>query len=280
MFLKSSASRHVSKHLFGRFFSSATAFEYIVTDVISKVGIIELNRPKALNALCDGLMNEVNTAAFKFDADPNIGAIILTGSQKAFAAGADIKEMANREFIEVYNSSMFENWQDITKVKKPVIAAVNGYALGGGCELAMMCDIIIAGHTAMFGQPEIKLGTIPGAGGTQRLIRAIGKAKAMEMVLSGNMMDANQAEQSGLISRVVPADALFDEALKLATTIASYSQPMVRMCKEAVNASYESSLNEGLKLESRLFYSTFATADQKEGMDAFVSKRKADFKNV
>lgn len=259
--------------------SSAKAYEYIVTDVIDNVGVIELNRPKALNALCDNLMQEVNAAAFAFDANDAIGAIILTGSTKAFAAGADIKEMADKDFIDVYNTSMFESWQDITKVKKPVIAAVNGYALGGGCELAMMCDIIIAGHKAMFGQPEIKLGTIPGAGGTQRLVRAIGKAKAMEMVLSGNMIDASQAEKDGLVSRVVPSDMLMEEALKLASVIASYSQPIVRMAKEAVNTSYEVGLTESLKQERALFYSSFATHDQKEGMAAFIAKRKPEFQH-
>ena len=222
-------------------------------------------------------MQEVNGAAFAFDADPTIGAIVLTGSDKAFAAGADIKEMASREFIEVYNTSMFENWQDITKVRKPIIAGVNGYALGGGCELAMMCDIIIAGHTAMFGQPEIKLGTIPGAGGTQRLVRAVGKSKAMEMCLTGNMIDAQQAERDGLVSRVVASDVLMEECLKTAQKIASFSKPSVRMVKEAVNASYEQSLKESLKFESRLFYSSFATKDQKEGMAAFVEKRKPTF---
>lgn len=232
---------------------------------------------QALNALCDGLMQEVNAAAFAFDNDPNIGAIVVTGSKKAFAAGADIKEMATREFVDVYNTSMFQNWQDITQVKKPVIAGVNGYALGGGCELAMMCDLIIAGENAVFGQPEIKLGTIPGAGGTQRLVRAIGKSKAMEMVLTGNNKDAHEAERDGLVCKVVPVDDLMDECLKTAQKIASYSQPSVKMCKEAVNAAFESSLKEGLKFESRLFYSSFATKDQKEGMAAFVEKRKPEF---
>lgn len=275
--------------------SAVGSWEYIKTDVNGKVGIIQLNRPKALNALCDGLIGEVNKAAQSFDKDDNISAIILTGSDKAFAgtlrlltrqcmtvacvAGADIKEMATREFIEVYNSTMFGNWGDITKVHKPVIAAVNGFALGGGCELAMMCDFIIAGDKAKFGQPEIKLGTIPGAGGTQRLIRAIGKSKAMHLVLTGDMIDAQQAERDGLVAKVVPAEKLMEEALAIANKIAAHSRPITRMAKEAVNASYEMSLQEGLKYEGRLFYATFATHDQKEGMDAFVNKRAPTFKH-
>jgi enoyl-CoA hydratase/carnithine racemase len=194
-------------------------------------------------------------------------------------AGADIKEMADKTFVEAYSTNMFANWGDITKVKKPVIAAVNGYALGGGCELAMLCDFIIAGDKAKFGQPEITLGTIPGCGGTQRLIRAVGKSKAMEMILSGNMIDAQQAERDGLVARVVPADKLLEETLKVADKIAGFSQPVVKMCKEAVNAAYEQTLQEGLKYESRLFWSSFATKDQKEGMAAFVEKRKANFTN-
>ncbi|KAF0690169.1 Aste57867_18419 [Aphanomyces stellatus] len=260
-----------------RSMSASQTFEYIKTDVQGKVGIITLHRPKALNALCDGLMQEVNVAARTFDKDAGIGAIILTGSEKAFAAGADIKEMATREFIEVYNASMFSSWGDITKTQKPVIAAVNGFALGGGCELAMMCDFIIAGDKAKFGQPEIKLGTIPGAGGTQRLTRAIGKSKAMHLVLTGDMIDAHQAERDGLVAKVVPADKLLEEALAVANKIAAYSKPITRMAKEAVNASYETSLQEGLKYEGRLFYSSFATHDQKEGMAAFVEKRAANF---
>ncbi|OQS04454.1 enoyl-CoA hydratase, mitochondrial precursor [Thraustotheca clavata] len=260
-----------------RLMSSGSSWEYIKTEVNGKVGIIQLHRPKALNALCDGLINEVNTAAQGFDKNDDISAIILTGSEKAFAAGADIKEMATREFIDVYNSTMFANWGDITKVKKPVIAAVNGFALGGGCELAMMCDMIIAGDKAKFGQPEIKLGTIPGVGGTQRLIRAIGKSKAMHLVLTGDMIDAHQAERDGLVAKVVPADKLMEEALAVANKIAAYSRPITRMAKEAVNASYEMSLQEGLKYEGRLFYASFATADQKEGMDAFVNKRAPTF---
>ncbi|RHY31851.1 hypothetical protein DYB32_003105, partial [Aphanomyces invadans] len=261
-------------------YAAAETLEYIKTDVQGKVGIITLNRPKALNALCDGLINEVNAEAKNFDKDPNISAIIVTGSEKAFAAGADIKEMATREFIEVYNTTMFANWGDITKIQKPVIAAVNGFALGGGCELAMLCDMIIAGDGAKFGQPEIKLGTIPGCGGTQRLIRAVGKSKAMHMILTGDMIDALQAERDGLVAKVVPADKLLEEALAVANKIAAYSQPITRMAKEAVNASYEMTLQESIKYEARLFYSSFATHDQKEGMAAFIEKRKPNFKNV
>lgn len=194
-------------------------------------------------------------------------------------AGADIKEMANVNFVDAYSTNMFANWGEITKIKKPVIAAVNGYALGGGCEFAMLCDFIIAGDKAKFGQPEITLGTLPGCGGTQRLIRAVGKSKAMEMILTGNMIDAHQAERDGLVARVVPADQLLEEAIKTAEKIASFSQPIVKMCKEAVNAAHEQSLQEGLKFESRLFWSSFATKDQKEGMAAFVAKRKANFTN-
>ncbi|RQM28339.1 hypothetical protein B5M09_007488 [Aphanomyces astaci] len=232
--------------------------------VVRILGIITLNRPKQLNALCDGLINELNAEAKNFDKDPNISAII---------------EMATREFIEVYNTTMFANWGDIAKIQKPVIAAVNGFALGGGCELAMLCDMIIAGDTAKFGQPEIKLGTIPGCGGTQRLIRAIGKSKAMHLILTGDLIDAHQAERDGLVAKVVPADNLLDEALAVANKIATYSQPITRMAKEAVNASYEMSLQESVKYEARLFYGSFATHDQKEGMAAFVEKRKPNFKN-
>ncbi|OQR85832.1 enoyl-CoA hydratase, mitochondrial precursor [Achlya hypogyna] len=273
----SATSARILRAPAARCFSSTGSWEYIKTDVNGKVGIIQLDRPKALNALCDGLISEVNKAAHAFDKDENISAIILTGSDKAFAAGADIKEMATRSFIECYNATMFANWGDITKVHKPVIAAVNGFALGGGCELAMMCDFIIAGDKAKFGQPEIKLGTIPGVGGTQRLIRAIGKSKAMHLVLTGDMIDAHQAERDGLVAKVVPADKLMEEAIAIANKIAGYSQPITRMAKEAVNASFEMSLQEGLKYEGRLFYSTFATHDQKEGMDAFVNKRAPTF---
>ncbi|TDH71253.1 hypothetical protein CCR75_002781 [Bremia lactucae] len=277
--LRPSCSSLALRRPFIRCFASKAEYENILTEVHGKVAVITLHRPKALNALCSPLIEELNAAAHGFDVDKNIGAIIITGSDKAFAAGADIKEMANKSFVEAYNSNMFANWGDITKVSKPVIAAVNGYALGGGCELAMLCDFIIAGDSAKFGQPEITLGTIPGCGGTQRLIRAIGKAKAMEMVLTGNMIDAQEAQKSGLVARVVPSDQLLDEALKTANKIASFSQPVVKMAKEAVNAAHEQTLQEGLKFESRLFWSSFATKDQKEGMAAFVDKRKAEFKN-
>lgn len=264
-----------------RSMSSATSgsYEYIIPSVQGKVGIIQLNRPKALNALCDGLMQEVNGAAQAFDNDDDVGAIVITGSEKAFAAGADIKEMSTREFVEVYNGDMLASWQDITKVGKPVIAAVNGFALGGGCELAMMCDIIIAGDKAKFGQPEIKLGTIPGAGGSQRLVRAIGKSKAMEMCLTGDMMSAEEADRNGLVSRVVPADKLVEEAVALGEKISSFGQPSVKMCKDAINTSFEVTLKEGLKYEKSLFFSTFATEDQKEGMAAFKEKRQPNFTN-
>jgi len=264
-----------------RSMSSATSgsYEYIIPSVQGKVGIIQLNRPKALNALCDGLMQEVNGAAQAFDNDGDVGAIVITGSEKAFAAGADIKEMSTREFVEVYNGDMLASWQDITKVGKPVIAAVNGFALGGGCELAMMCDIIIAGDKAKFGQPEIKLGTIPGAGGSQRLVRAIGKSKAMEMCLTGDMMSAEEADRNGLVSRVVPADKLVEEAVALGEKISSFGQPSVKMCKDAINTSFEVTLKEGLKYEKSLFFSTFATEDQKEGMAAFKEKRQPNFTN-
>ncbi|GLD92140.1 hypothetical protein PINS_up000673 [Pythium insidiosum] len=273
------ALRHATKIRtpLARSFAAKAEYEFITTEIRGKVGLITLNRPKALNALCTGLIHEVNGAAHAFDANEKVGAIVITGSDKAFAAGADIKEMANKSFVEAYKSNMFADWGDITKVTKPVIAAVNGYALGGGCELAMLCDMIIAGDKAKFGQPEITLGTIPGCGGTQRLIRAVGKSKAMEMILTGNMIDAHQAERDGLVARVVPADKLLEEALKTADKIASFSQPVVKMAKEAVNAAFEQSLQEGLKYESRLFWSSFATKDQKEGMAAFVEKRKPNF---
>ncbi|KAL0586275.1 hypothetical protein ABG067_004124 [Albugo candida] len=260
-----------------RLYFLAAKYEHIIAEAKENVGIITLNRPKALNALCTPLIHEVNTAAHAFDADESVGVIVLTGNEKAFAAGADIKEMAPKNFIDVYATNMFEDWREITKIRKPVIAAVNGYALGGGCELAMMCDIIIAGESAIFGQPEVKLGTIPGVGGTQRLVRAIGKSKAMEMVLTGNTISAQQAERDGLVAKVVPSDQLLVETLKIASTIASYSHPIIKMAKEAINVAYEQSLQEGLKFEQRLFWSSFGTKDQKEGMAAFVEKRKASF---
>ncbi|CAN7247088.1 MULTISPECIES: enoyl-CoA hydratase [unclassified Variovorax] len=245
-----------------------------------KVGIVTLNRPKALNALNDALMTELGNALKAFDADEAIGCIIVTGSERAFAAGADIGAMASYSFTDVYKGDYItRNWETIRSVRKPVIAAVSGFALGGGCELAMMCDFIIAADNAKFGQPEIKLGVIPGAGGTQRLPRAVGKAKAMDMALTGRMMDAAEAERSGLVSRVVPYDKLMDEALGAALVIADFSQVAVMAAKESVNRAFESSLADGVMFERRLFHALFATADQKEGMDAFVNKRKAAFKH-
>ena len=245
-----------------------------------KVGIITLNRPKQLNALNDQLMTELGSALKAFDADPAIGCMIITGSEKAFAAGADIGAMASLNFADAYKGDFItRNWEQIRSVRKPVIAAVSGFALGGGCELAMMCDFIIAADNARFGQPEIKLGIIPGAGGTQRLPRAIGKAKAMDLALTGRMMDATEAERAGLVSRVVPLEKLMEEALGAALMICDYSQIATMAAKESVNRAFESSLNEGVLFERRLFHSLFATADQKEGMDAFVNKRKANFKN-
>ncbi|VTU36982.1 putative enoyl-CoA hydratase echA8 [Variovorax sp. PBL-H6] len=245
-----------------------------------KVGIVTLNRPKALNALNDALMIELGDALKAFDADPAIGCTIVTGSERAFAAGADIGAMASYSFVDVYKGDYItRNWEIIRSVRKPVIAAVSGFALGGGCELAMMCDFIIAADNAKFGQPEIKLGVIPGAGGTQRLPRAVGKAKAMDMALTGRMMDAVEAERSGLVSRVVPYDKLMDEALGAALVIADFSQVAVMAAKESVNRAFESSLSDGVMFERRLFHALFATTDQKEGMDAFVNKRKAAFKH-
>ncbi|MEY4099439.1 MAG: hypothetical protein RL300_610 [Pseudomonadota bacterium] len=245
-----------------------------------KVGIITLNRPKQLNALNDQLMTELGTAMQAFDADPAIHCMIITGSEKAFAAGADIGAMANYSFADVYKTDYItRNWEAMRAVRKPVIAAVSGFALGGGCELAMMCDFIIAADNARFGQPEVKLGIIPGAGGTQRLPRAVGKAKAMDLALTGRMMDASEAERSGLVSRVVPLDKLMDEALGAALMISEFSQLAVMAAKESVNRAFEGSLSDGIMFERRMFHAMFATADQKEGMDAFVNKRKAVFKH-
>ena len=243
-----------------------------------KVGIITLNRPQQLNALNDQLMDELGHALKAWDADAAIGCMVITGSEKAFAAGADITAMAKYSFSDVYQGDYItRNWEALRKVRKPVIAAVSGFALGGGCELAMMCDFIIAADNARFGQPEIKLGVIPGAGGTQRLPRAVGKAKAMDMALTGRMMDATEAERAGLVSRVVPLDKLMEEALAAALMICSYSQLATRAAKEAVNRAFESGLSDGVHFERRLFHALFATADQKEGMDAFVNKRKPVF---
>ena len=243
-----------------------------------RVGIITLNRPKALNALNDALMDELGAALLAYDADPKIGCIVLTGSEKAFAAGADISVMASFDFADAYGQDFItRNWEQIRRVRKPVIAAVSGFALGGGCELAMMCDFIIAAENARFGQPEIKLGIIAGAGGTQRLPRAVGKAKAMDMALTGRMMDATEAERAGLVSRVVPYDKLMDEALGAALMICDYGQHSVMATKEAVNRAFESGLSDGLMFERRLFHAMFATTDQKEGMAAFLEKRKPVF---
>lgn len=245
-----------------------------------RVGIIRLNRPQALNALCDQLVAELGIALDDLENDDAIGAIILTGSEKAFAAGADIKEMAARGFVDVLVKDFIsKGWERVAACRKPVVAAVAGFALGGGCEMAMMCDIIIAAENAKFGQPEITLGILPGAGGTQRLTRAVGKAKAMDLVLTGRMMDAAEAERSGLVARVVPAEKLMEEAMAAATKIAGFSLPIVLMAKESVNRAFESSLAEGVKFERRLFHAAFATEDQKEGMAAFVEKRKPAFKH-
>jgi enoyl-CoA hydratase len=255
-------------------------YECILVETRGRVGLITLNRPKQLNALNDTLMNELGDAMLAFDANEDIGAMVITGSEKAFAAGADIGAMATWTYMDVYKTDYItRNWETIRRVRKPIIAAVGGFCLGGGCELAMMCDFIIAAETAKFGQPEIKLGIIPGAGGTQRTPRAIGKAKAMDLCLTGRMMDSAEAERAGLVSRIVPADKLLSEAIDAATVIASYSLPAVMMAKESVNRAYETTLTEGVLFERRSFHSLFATDDQKEGMKAFVEKRKPDFKH-
>ncbi|QYY31218.1 MULTISPECIES: enoyl-CoA hydratase [Cupriavidus] len=256
------------------------SYENILVETRGRVGLVTLHRPKALNALNDALMDELGAALTVFDKDENIGAIVITGSEKAFAAGADIGMMAKYSFMDVYKGDYItRNWETIRTIRKPVIAAVAGYALGGGSELAMMCDIIIAAENARFGQPEVKLGTMPGAGGTQRMPRAVSKAKAMDLCLTARMMDAAEAERAGLVSRVVPADKLLDEALAAAETIAGYSLPVVMMIKESINAAYETTLAEGVRFERRLFHATFASEDQKEGMAAFVEKRSPDFKH-
>jgi enoyl-CoA hydratase len=253
------------------------AFETILVDKRDTIAVITLNRPKQLNALNGQLVDELRRALANLDADPAIAAVVLTGSDKAFAAGADIKEMAELDFASAYGSDFIGAWHKIAEHKKPVIAAVAGYALGGGCELALMCDIILAAENAKFGQPEINLGTIPGAGGTQRLTRAIGKSKAMEMILTGRNMDAVEAERANLVARVVPLGDLLDEAVALAQAIATKSQPIVAMAKEAVDVAYETTLAEGIRFEKRSFYATFATADRREGMLAFAEKRSPNF---
>ena len=255
------------------------AYDTIKVETNGKVGVITLNRPKALNALNTKLMGEVIEAAQAFDANTKIGCIVLTGSEKAFAAGADIKEMHPLSYVDAFEQDFFAGWDALTRVRKPIIAAVAGYALGGGCELAMMCDFIIAADTAKFGQPEITLGVMPGMGGSQRLTRFVGKSKSMDMCLTGRMMDAEEAERSGLVSRVVPSNDLLETALQVAAKIADYSQPSVSMTKASVNRAYETTMGEGVLFERRLFHSLFATDDQDEGMSAFIDKRQPQFKN-
>ncbi|GAB4576243.1 MAG: enoyl-CoA hydratase [Rhodothalassiaceae bacterium] len=256
------------------------SYETILLDKQDAVGLVRLNRPQALNALNDTLMNELGEALAELEADDEIGCIVITGSDKAFAAGADIKQMADKSYRDVFMDDFITaNWEAVTRIRKPVIAAVAGYALGGGCELAMMCDFIIAADTARFGQPEITIGVIPGAGGTQRLTRFIGKSKAMDMVLTGRQMDAAEALASGLVARVVPADDLLEETMKIAERIAAFSRPAVMLAKESVNRAYETTLAEGVRFERRVFHSLFAFEDQTEGMAAFIEKRKPQFKN-
>lgn len=255
------------------------AFETILVAVHDAVGLITLNRPSTLNALSTPLIDELNVALAAFEADTAVGAIVITGSSKAFAAGADIKEMRDKRYFDVYLEDFITSWEGVSRMRKPVIAAVAGYALGGGCELAMMCDFIIAADNAKFGQPEISLGVIPGAGGTQRLTRFVGKSKAMDMCLTGRMMDASEAERAGLVSRIVPLASLLDDALKVAALIASLSRPAVMLAKESVNRAYETTLAEGIRFERRVFHSLFAGQDQKEGMTAFLEKRPAKFQN-
>lgn len=256
-------------------------YEHILTEKKDGVGVVTLNRPKALNALCAALIEELGRALDDMEADDAIGCVVLTGSEKAFAAGADIKEMAGKSYMDAYLEDFItKGWERITTCRKPVVAAVSGYALGGGCEVAMMCDFIIAGENAKFGQPEITIGTIPGAGGTQRLTRFVGKSKAMEMCLTGRLMDAAEAERAGLVSRVVPTEELMSDAMKTATQIAELSRPIVLMAKDSVNRAYETMLTEGIRYERRLFHSTFATEDQKEGMAAFAEKRRPKWKNA
>jgi enoyl-CoA hydratase len=255
------------------------AYATIIVESQARVGIIRLNRPEALNALNAELIEEMRRALDSFEADDGIGCIVITGNDKAFAAGADIKQMQAKSYMQAYKEDFIARWDRLAAVRKPVVAAVAGFALGGGCELAMMCDIVIAADTAKFGQPEIKLGVMPGSGGTQRLIRQVGKSKAMELCLTGRMMDAVEAERANLVSRVVPAAALMEEAMKTARSIAAMSLPAAMMTKETINRAYETSLAEGIRFERRVFHAMFATADQKEGMAAFVEKRKPDFKH-
>ena len=256
------------------------AYKNITAEKDGAVGVITLNRPDALNALSEPLMVELTAALDDFEADGDIGCIVLTGSEKAFTAGADIKDMQSKTYMDAYLEDFItQNWERVARCRKPVIAAVAGFALGGGCELAMMCDFIIAADTAKFGQPEITLGVLPGAGGSQRLTRLVGKSKAMEMCLTGRMMDADEAERAGLVSRIVPADELLEETMKTAAKIAAMSRPAAMMVKESINRAYETTLAEGVRFERRLFHSVFATEDQKEGMDAFTEKRKPDWKN-
>ena len=255
------------------------SYQNILVETKGRVGIIRLNRPRALNALNRTLVTELSQAIDAFEADDKIGCLLITGSEKVFAAGADIKEMADKTFIEAYLGNFAGDWDRAAKARKPIVAAVAGFALGGGCELAMQCDLIIAADSAKFGQPEIKLGVIPGIGGTQRLTRAVGKAKAMDLILTGRMMDAAEAEKSGLVARVVPAANLMEEAMKVADTIATMSLPSVLAAKEAVNRAFEGWLSEGVLFERRVFHSLFATDDQKEGMKAFIEKRKPQWKN-
>jgi len=255
------------------------AYENILVETRGNVGLITLDRPKVLNALSSELFVDVSAALDAFEEDDKIGCIVLTGSEKAFAAGADIKEMSVLDYAEAYKQDFITPWDRVARNRKPIVAAVAGYALGGGCELAMMCDFILAADTAKFGQPEITLGTMPGAGGTQRLTRLVGKSKAMEMCLTGRMMDAQEAERVGLVSRIIPADDLMEEALKVAQKIADLSMPIVMLTKESVNRAYETTQQEGLRFERRLFQSTFAFDDQTEGMSAFLEKRSAQFKN-
>ncbi|MEE2689672.1 MAG: enoyl-CoA hydratase [Pseudomonadota bacterium] len=256
------------------------AYEHIQVETRGSVGIITLNRPNSMNALCAKLAREIAEAVDMYEADDAIGALVVKGSERAFCAGADIKEMVDKNYMDVYKEDFITvNWERLSQCRKPVIAAVAGYALGGGCEIAMMCDFVLAAENAKFGQPEILIGTIPGAGGTQRLTRFVGKAKAMEMVLTGRMMDADEAERAGLVSRVVPLDDLIDEAVQTAEKIATLSRPVVMLAKESVNRAYETTLSEGIRFERRVFHSTFATDDQKEGMAAFTEKRTAEFKH-